>query len=120
VSCERAEPALASALSLADAVAAVQRPRITFMPPIPSLSSHMAYSDSHQSAEAARALKSPVNAVGPRILDQDYSRLPPDDLFARLSVAEVKNIHARLRCADLSRCNRTTERIDISGKQKRS
>ena len=24
--------------------------------------------------------------------------LPPDDLFARHSVAEVKNIHARLRC----------------------
>lgn len=79
-----------------------QRPRIMSIPPIPSFSSQALPSDRRQFTAAPQALKSPLSAtLSHNVVEQDYSRLRPDELFARLSVAEVKNIHGRLRCVGL-------------------
>lgn len=96
-----------------------QRPRGLQIPipPVPAFTSNVV-SSSYDVVSPSRglSLKSPLGtatgtpgltgtlnaAAAHRLLDQqDYSRLPPDELFTRLSVAEVKGINARLRCAIL-------------------
>lgn len=98
-----------------------QRPRGLQIPipPVPAFASNVV-SSYDLSPSRGPSLKSPplgtatgtpglsgigtLNAAAAhRLLDQqDYSRLPPDELFTRLSVAEVKGINARLRCAILA------------------
>lgn len=81
-------------------MAAAQRPRHLSIPPLPAFTSHIATSQNVQSPDGYRDLKSPVVASAAHRLpssEQDYSRLHPDELFTRLSVAEVRNINNKLR-----------------------
>ncbi|KAF8323197.1 hypothetical protein DL93DRAFT_2223145 [Clavulina sp. PMI_390] len=83
-------------------MAATQRPRLTSIPPPLSFSNEAVQSPLLASPVALRGLKSPVNLNSTSTqrwpnVEVDYSRTHPDDLFTRLSVSEVKAIHAKLR-----------------------
>jgi hypothetical protein len=69
------------------------------IPPLPKFTLPLPSSSAQQGNYHVPALNSPLAPLSGKgfMQTQDYSRWPPDELFARMGVSEVKGVHARLR-----------------------